>query len=279
MRTNRRPLRNLQRFTVTCRSSESRERFTWEVFQGAANILLAICVVSVTCYVGEKANSILKQTSVSSNQIAIDQRAASIQPTIKVATRRVSVGDDEAQSLIVTVSNIGSGAAKDIVILARDQESFLQETIQNLFEPGVLPVMRKPLVPNIPRSKATEPVIHAFLRAPVLPEHSYGQDFIEPGQKLEFQYGCFPYGQMPASLSITLFISFYDIDDHEYLTIVKQVPGFALPPTLLPSKIAIFDTLSRLATDIGFYQYRVLRAPHLREVGGLFREQASSPKE
>lgn len=144
----------------------------WEIGFGITNLILTTILLYITFNIGRTANRLLSTTSESSNRVLVSQRAASVRPRLKVVTKRVEIGNKEAQALMVTISNIGTGTAQGIIVFVRDNLGFMEEGIQNLYEIGTLPILKFPPVQNIPVNPRTKRVLDQFYRKPVVPESS-----------------------------------------------------------------------------------------------------------
>jgi hypothetical protein len=183
------------------------------------------------------------------------------------------IGEREGEGIIVTLSNIGGGTAKDIIVLVRRGSQFYQTEINKLYQIGTFPLLDFPAVDNIPVNQRTIPILDVFYQAPVHPKEGGGQNFVEPQQTLEFQYGCYKFGEMPTTLSMVFYVSYFDVDDNEYLFISRQVPGFESPGTSIDIDCGIFDTLTALSGNMFWYEDRYYLNPGLRDIGGNFKKQ------
>lgn len=229
----------------------------WEKWLRSIGLFLTAGILLMTLYVGYTANKILRETSRAGDKIVREQRAAAIHPILRATARKVDIASKTAQGYIVTLSNIGTGTAKDMCILVNIDGHRLNQIVQNLYPQGTFPILRLP-------------PFKEFRWNPVIPDFGEGQDFIQPEGKMEFQLGCFEYGQMPTS-SLTFYISYFDIDGNEYLMVTKQIPGLDKIPVGLNKKHPVWDTLDALSRNVRFLHYRSFRGINFRDSAIFFR--------
>ncbi len=125
----------------------------------------------------------------------------------------------------------------------------------------------------MPLVAQTKPIIKLFERMPVYPDTISGQNFIRPDEVLEVQFGCYKYGKIPPQAPMIFYISYYDIDENEYLTITPQISGFDNIFSNPSEEAFLFDTLRFLASDLFFYEYKTLENTKFRIKGGSFRDE------
>ncbi len=94
------------------------------------SLVLTLLILIVTSIFAYKANQILLLTSNSNNEVSMQLRRNSIRPILRVSTKRVSIGDNEGQALIISFANIGTGTAKDINLFIEDDKTFIREPIR-----------------------------------------------------------------------------------------------------------------------------------------------------
>lgn len=244
--------------------------------------IATVAIVFITLYVTCTANRILQATSETSNRISkeiaqasekvqFENRRADIRPELRLTAKRVGIGNKEASGIVFTVINIGTGAAKDLVIMIWEGEKPNPYPFQTFFKQGTFPILKPPQVQNIPLTKETQPIIDLFYMKPIVPDTGSDQNFIRPGEVLEFQYGCYPFGKIPVIFPMTLVMSYFDIDGNEYTTVTKLVPGFGHVPSQYEFGHPIFDTLYKLSIGVGLYHYKTYLNLGLRDSTSIFR--------
>lgn len=249
--------------------------------------IATVAIVFITLYVTCTANRILKATSETSNRISkeiaqasekvqFENRRANIKPELRLTAKRVGIGNKEASGIVVTVINIGTGAAKDLVIMIWEGEKPNPHPFQTFFKQGIFPILKPPQIQNIPLTTETKPIIDLFYMEPIVPDTGFGQNFIRSGEVLEFQYGCYPFGKTPVIFPMTLIISYFDIDGIEYTTVTRLVPGFGHVPLQYEHGHPIFDTLKELSQGVGLYHYKTYLNLGLRDSTSIFKYTPNS---
>ncbi|MCH7691701.1 MAG: hypothetical protein IIA17_11760 [candidate division Zixibacteria bacterium] len=240
---------------------------TWILaFASIVQVFVMILILSVTC----RANDILEKSAETSDRIRLEIRRQQIKPEIRLKTKRVSIGNKEASGIVVTMQNIGTGAAKDIVIIVYENNIPNPNSFKNFYQMGTFPILKFNQARNIPLTKQTKPIIDRFYMKPVLPDTGYGQDFIRPAEELEFQYGCYEYGKTPVFFPLGFVITYYDVDENEYTTVTNSVPGIEVQKEY-NTAYPMFDSMSILLNDVNLNQYKTYLNRQLRDSTGEFR--------
>lgn len=221
-------------------------------------------------YVTNRANRILENSAETSDRIRLEIRRQQIKPEIRLKTKRVSIGNKEASGIVVTLQNIGTGAAKDINIIVYENNIPNPNPFKNFYQQGTFPILRLNSTLNMPLNKQTQPIINAFNMKPVLPDTGYGQDFIRPAEELEFQYGCYEYGKTPVFFPLGFVITYYDVDDNDYTTVTNLVPEIEVQKEY-NTAYPMFDSMSILLNDVNLNQYKTYLNRQLRDSTGEFR--------
>jgi hypothetical protein len=220
---------------------------TW--VQALCAILMIIMTILLTCI----SNNLVKR----SNEIATTARKASIRPIIRVSSQRYGFKYSGADCIVIKISNIGSGTAKDINIIVNESDTAFSYHLFYQF----YPVKTFP-VPHVPHPD--------FARMPISPDNDTleSRDFLLPGQQLEFQYGSSPLGYRSVATCLILYISYLDIDDNEYMTITSLIPGANMDVALFGEK-RFFDSLARLPQNKAPFEYNTIENLGIRTPGKL----------
>ena len=103
--------------------------------------------------------------------------------------------------------------------------------------------------------------------APIKPDKSiYGKSYLLPNEELEFQYGPLGYTKKRYAITLTLFCSYFDSDNNEYLSITKQIPGSESMDIIFNDNNKLCDSLSKLSKG-ELYKYIIYNSINLREIG------------
>lgn len=206
----------------------------------------------------------------SANDLQIELRRAQIKPEIRLKTKRVAIGNNEASGIVVTLQNIGTGSAKDIIVMVYEENAPNPNPFKNFYQRGTFPILQPNPARNIPLTKQTKPVIDRFYMKPIIPDTGFGQDFMVPGEELEFQYGCYEFNQTPNFFPLGFVITYFDIDGNEYTTTTNVVPGIQMQVEYNDSW-PMFDSMSTLLRITDLYQYKTFFNRGLRDSTGEFK--------
>jgi len=221
-------------------------------------------LIPITLYVACTANSILQFTSEKSNEIQLEHRRAQIKPDLRFTAKQVHEGKG---GTVITMTNIGTGAAKDIAIFFEQNNNLDRLPFRVFYPKGTFPTSydKRSFLGNLELVQSIDLIfMHPF------PDSIFGQSFIHPNSELEFQYGDFGEREANDSVPIAIYALYFDIDDNEYTTVTKLIPGFANANEAFQEGHPLLDTLQKLSKTVGLYEYRTLLKLGLRDSAGLF---------
>ncbi len=258
------------------------EKMNWPSWIQAVSSVVTIAIAAIALTVANRSNDLLKITSdenvrsqqsiaKAAHELQVDLRRAQVKPVLKVTAARVGIGKNEASGIVLSIFNIGTGTAQNLAVMAREGNKPNPYPFQRFFPKGTFPILKPPQIQNIPVSEKTKPIIDLFYMQPILPDNDFGKDFILPGEMLEFQYGCYPFGKTPVIFPMSLVLSYFDIDGIEYTIVTEIVPGFGHLPIQYEYGHPIFDTLKTLSDGVGLYHYNTYLNLGLRDSTGVFK--------
>ncbi len=240
---------------------DSRRVSGWTTFSPVIQAITTVVLVFITTVLMCQSNKIARQaievvmnTSQNTTEFAKEIRRYEVRPVLRLAaTRWYNI---YAEAMVIRVKNVGDGSALDLnVILKESGHGYCQHLIHRFYPIGVLPRLyaasiRSAYVP-------VEPELDSMLI----------RDFILPGEELEFQYGSSPLGHRSSTTTLTLYLSYYDTDGNEYLTITSLVPGENTMKVALNKSDKLFDSLDQMEMPEVLNEYKTLVNPGMRERG------------
>ena len=213
--------------------------------------LLSILTAVLTIYVAFAANMIIE----SQNQILVDQRRLSVRPIIQVTSK--SGPDSELDQCPILIKNVGSGVATGIFVVAQ------------------------------PDSGGCEVVCNEFWKYNGNLDFSGDrQRYLEKGEEVYFVssvpeiFGIDAYLKLPArerfdklmDRTLTLYVSYFDIDGWEYLTVFKSPALNLANSALVVSDSSVSAVLSEYGKSVARSSGRTFVGTSLRDSTGWFKK-------
>lgn len=119
------------------------------ILQAIFTILLTIITVILMCrsnQIAQKSNSIIEITTERTNKIIQSQRKANIRPILRVTGTRGHYINTNREWVVVQITNIGTGAAKDLNIIVWDnRDGYSKYNFNRFFPPGIYPLQPRAL--------------------------------------------------------------------------------------------------------------------------------------
>jgi hypothetical protein len=231
-----------------------------DAFQAIGSIgqlITAVILLLVTSWLICRSNQIASRA----NDIIADQRQAQIRPILRLSAQRIAYYKKNVEVIVVKVDNIGTGTAKNVGIVIKENTGRYGSCIAHTFYPiNTFPIYEMPLkIDGMPSYSCSAD-----------PEKEYGQDFILNGASVEFQYGPTPIGTYPMELILTFFISFLDVDKNEYFTVTSLAPGEGNMDVIFDPQRYNTKWLDSLSKDAKLYEHKTIEHTRWRKPGEFF---------
>lgn len=199
--------------------------------------------------ISDRANILVKSATEESSKTIKEIRKYEIKPELRIKAAHFISRKLNAGTYIIWVTNIGSGAAKDIGLMAYESSIGYNKNVFHTFYP-------KHTFPDFSSGIYLFDTLYRRPIKPPDPERTPGQDYILSNQELEFQYGLWKLGCVPITNTLTFFVSYYDIDGNEYMAVTSLMPGEYSMGIYYNKENPPFDSLNALTKNIKPYQHK-----------------------
>lgn len=241
-----------------------------DTFAQCAQVIIAIAFIIVTI----KFSSIASRQTQEYNQMTQRQRKSQIQPFLEIESE--TNFDPTFDNIIVRIRNYGFGPARKLLVMIESEGKI--RSVDHVFSPvGNLGVTNPP---------GRQQILYT-LQSPA------GRDFVMPNEEVEFKQASdnflpqelkeqfekmTPWQRMDLFTKrpkiFTFYLSYFDMDDNEYLYVTKLPPAGARTAMLIVpvyKKNKTDDSLKALSRNLKNFESRTYDNVNLRSPEGLFK--------
>ena len=230
------------------------------ILQALTAVLLLFITTWLMCVsnrIADNANKISELSSRRTNEVIIEQRKKQVRPILRVGAKRIiyNIGTYSIDVIVIKLKNIGTGSAQNVGVVIRQDTADYAPYVFNMFYP----------IGTFPKKEPQYLISNPVYNGPIDVKDITPVDYILPNQEVEFQYGIAMANHRPDILVLTLFLSYYDIDNQEFLTSTLVMPGAVGVTHILGEKASLFDSLNKLSNNLKPYQYKTLKYDYWRK--------------